>query len=993
MENIFFHKTKSRVFENTVLIDVAEDFLLIRVREGDSFVFVYIFPEGPLGEDEFIRKAAYFGNEFGEIGAALIFSKPLWGGDFLGLKAPSLRDAISIAVSIASGGAASPMLALALNLVDDLAFTAIDVAMGNMTWDEGLFSLAQAGVGSVVGATIGDAFSVAKGSIELSQGIGGVITKTALTGMEMVTSNMVVGAVNSFTYSSNGGLGFDSNRYKEGLIGTKALASYAGGMAGTFVEGTIGMINMKSGSGVQFKDTTMNTYDLGNFGSVVGNAVQAGVEYAIAGETTINILNFRDLAEPLGLNFFKGGRENIFTGKASEGWRSVGMLEIGISRDRGISGKIGMGGIDLSIGKIGSALSGLAETMKVLAYKLGDERKNAELDLIAAAGYDLNEDNWDLAKKMYSGELETGWEDIKSKEGNEGFGYFDRNNKNRIVFSNSLLGGGKDNAAKLVSVLSHEGTHYRGNRIEKKAHEAGFDTYLAVAKGIGANIDAEFAKGIVEEMLNPENAKENTGDRDYWTITVKDGKVEIKHDKENDIYFEYTKDGRTERILLSSHDQDKYNQIQDLKTRSYGLTSAGKPELAKMFNDEADKLQKEYDAVNNNVKNDGWTLERLVHQLSYGNMGNQTKWVNNVEQGGTHGAMFNEAMWKELLAQGWSDGSIYNTVGPEGSYTGNHEWVGKNNQDLSGDFSFDITSYLLSCGGLDQGRLRGFLGDSSIVNDTAFNNIHRPYIEAAMIGRAQSYIKYFASDVNKKSATDSELNNILERERWNLYNLTFGLTTDRSRGDDYNNRMLDALVRNDDFLKEKVETALNWEAEWQTELSDKLEWGYYDQTSYENIPNPMTFSSLCNATSLMEAHDFNVMSNVGKEKKLEVLENLRNIKTWNGNNLIDANGRVNDPILFVKEYAKATNTQLPLSFINWQRIGISSTHNLATFGTAKYMVGDQAKHFVVNRHMQDFTYAPFRNPYPNGEDHDYINSTRFTYIHNLLNYNFWESTR
>jgi len=949
----------------------------------------------PINANEFQGEAAQFVKIYGEIRHAPFFSKPLWGGDFLGLKAPSLRDAISIAVSIASGGAASPMLALALNLVDDLAFTAIDVAMGNMTWDEGLFSLAQAGVGSVVGATIGDAFSVAKGSIELSQGIGGVITKTALTGMEMVTSNMVVGAVNSFTYSSNGGLGFDSNRYKEGLIGTKALASYAGGMAGTFVEGTIGMINMKSGSGVQFKDTTMNTYDLGNFGSVVGNAVQAGVEYAIAGETTINILNFRDLAEPLGLNFFKGGRENIFTGKASEGWRSVGMLEIGISRDRGISGKIGMGGIDLSIGKIGSALSGLAETMKVLAYKLGDERKNAELDLIAAAGYDLNEDNWDLAKKMYSGELETGWEDIKSKEGNEGFGYFDRNNKNRIVFSNSLLGGGKDNAAKLVSVLSHEGTHYRGNRIEKKAHEAGFDTYLAVAKGIGANIDAEFAKGIVEEMLNPENAKENTGDRDYWTITVKDGKVEIKHDKENDIYFEYTKDGRTERILLSSHDQDKYNQIQDLKTRSYGLTSAGKPELAKMFNDEADNLQKEYDAVNNNVKNDGWTLERLVHQLSYGNMGNQTDWINDVQKGGTHGAMFNEFLWKELLVQGWSAGSRYNTVGAEGSYTGDHTWVGKDNQDLSGDFSFDITSYLLNCGGLDQGRLRGFLGDSSIVNDQAFNNIHQPYIETAMIGRAQAYIRYFPEGVNTQDMQD-DFDTVLDRERINIYNYMFGLTTDRSIGDGYNNRMLDALDRNDSFLQEKLTTALNWTAEWQTEISKGVNWGYKNQTAYGTLPNGNLVSSLCNATSLMEAHDFNMLNDKSKEEKINALNYLKDIKTWDGKNLIEANGYVNDPELFVREYAKYTNSQLPLAFNDWQRIGGSPSVNLAPFGTGKYASGDTT-HFAVNRFMNADTIDRFSNPYPNwGDDpkkFHYNNSTRLTYLYNLYNYNFWETTR
>jgi len=316
------------------------------------------------------------------------------------MAAPTLRDAIGIAVSIASGGAASPMLALALNMVDDLAFTAIDVAMGNMTWDEGLFSIAQAGVGSVVGATIGDAFSVAKAGI--TNTVGGVVAKTALTGMEMVTSNLTVGAINAFEYSSEGGFGFNANRYKEGLIGTSALASYAGGMAGTFAQGMLDVAFL----GNEIKDETGKIKGYENVGGwkvgedtkianiqtltgTIGNIVNAGVEFGISGHTTVNILNFRDIAKTFGWDWFKGGRENIFTGEASGGWRSVGLFQLSIDSERGISSRIGMGGIDLSLGNIVDSFKGISalnlnaqiveESKKNLGYGIEEKEKAAAM--------------------------------------------------------------------------------------------------------------------------------------------------------------------------------------------------------------------------------------------------------------------------------------------------------------------------------------------------------------------------------------------------------------------------------------------------------------------------------------------------------------------------------------------------------------------------------------------------------------------------------------
>jgi len=204
MERIFFHKTKSGVFEKTVLIVVGKDLLLILLREGDAFVFVFIFPDGPLEADEFQGKAAQFGKYFREIGYAPFFSKPLWGGKILGFSAPSLKDIVNIGVSIAVASIPSGNIitGVLLNTIDDAVFTGVNVATGNMTWDEGLFSIGQAGLCAVVGAQIGGAFN---GLMVADPGsIADVVGNTLVKGMEKVATNVTVGAINSFEYRSGG---------------------------------------------------------------------------------------------------------------------------------------------------------------------------------------------------------------------------------------------------------------------------------------------------------------------------------------------------------------------------------------------------------------------------------------------------------------------------------------------------------------------------------------------------------------------------------------------------------------------------------------------------------------------------------------------------------------------------------------------------------------------------------------------------------------------
>ena len=49
--------------------------------------------------------------------------------------------------------------------------------------------------------------------------------------------------------------------------------------------------------------------------------------------------------------------------------------------------------------------------------------------------------------------------------------------QNKIVLSENLLGGGREASAKLATLMSHEGSHYNGNRVEAIAHMSAADTY------------------------------------------------------------------------------------------------------------------------------------------------------------------------------------------------------------------------------------------------------------------------------------------------------------------------------------------------------------------------------------------------------------------------------------------------------------------------------------------------------------------------------------
>jgi hypothetical protein len=96
-----------------------------------------------------------------------------------------------------------------------------------------------------------------------------------------------------------------------------------------------------------------------------------------------------------------------------------------------------------------------------------------------------------------------------------------------ITISKTMLGGGKEGSAKLAAVMSHEGTHAAGNRIEALAHLQGNSTYGTVNAVFGLAGDVEFSQGMLDAIYDPGSWAKNTGDVDYWIRTADGG---LKYD-------------------------------------------------------------------------------------------------------------------------------------------------------------------------------------------------------------------------------------------------------------------------------------------------------------------------------------------------------------------------------------------------------------------------------------------------------------------------------
>jgi hypothetical protein len=174
------------------------------------------------------------------------------------------------------------------------------------------------------------------------------------------------------------------------------------------------------------------------------------------------------------------------------------MLEFSFGKD-GIKSKIGMGGTNISYQNLINVAVGYKEANKVTDWKYGSTETSSTLNSINMLGYTPSGMNQQLANDIWNEKLAVEYGNTGKDYGNYTLG------QNKIVLSETLLGSGREASAKLATVMSHEGSHYNGNRVEALAHLAGAETYSQLNQMFTLQADTSFSMEMLSGIMNADN--------------------------------------------------------------------------------------------------------------------------------------------------------------------------------------------------------------------------------------------------------------------------------------------------------------------------------------------------------------------------------------------------------------------------------------------------------------------------------------------------------
>jgi len=269
------------------------------------------------------------------------------------LEAPSARSAVDLAVSIAATATGNVWVAAAVNLVDDAAFTMADVSSGYVDLEEGVLSFGKQALVGMASAGTGVGFDALDGA--LGAFAEGGVCKTLLQGVESATNRVVGATVNAVGFDSQGQLMFDTARYRETLIGQQALRGYLAEVSG-FAVGNIIEGNLTGFSSTHIREVQ-------SISRLAGGLTQAGLEYALTGQTILNLADF-----------------SMFGLEANHRTLSGRLLELHLG---GEQPRIGLGqqGADISLTALVDAASGFdtwIESVRIRRYDLLGDWETAE---------------------------------------------------------------------------------------------------------------------------------------------------------------------------------------------------------------------------------------------------------------------------------------------------------------------------------------------------------------------------------------------------------------------------------------------------------------------------------------------------------------------------------------------------------------------------------------------------------------------------------------
>ncbi len=493
------------------------------------------------------------------------YKKPLWEGEIFGIEAPSAADLTSLAVTICTAGAASgagAILSATINLSDDFALSAMDIATGDKSLLEGTLDFGKKAFVSLAGAGFSEAGDALSSTMDLDWG-GELLLNVG----EQIVTNTYSGAINAIEYSEEGGWNYNWNTLEQSVAGESAVAGYIGSAVGTAATEAFG--SLLSGSltpiemsyyesladlgGVALQQTSEYAVHLGyqlaedGFGDMGGSMSTAFDDMGMS-LNVLDIGSVLELAGILGAGFSDNSSSDFLMNldSVAENLKGTGLLALNIN-SQGVTGKITSGGVN-----VGSHLynlgKGFTADMAFRAYK-ADEKQGSE---ILETGYlhgDQAYENtiWrvlfgkdDLVFDKTTGEAKT------EKEGT-----------GRTIYMNSKYKDAQgEEFLKGVTVLQHES--YRDgvtddmNDVETmravKAHTEialalgnayGF-SFIAGDQNLLADVAAYMAAKGGSNSFNTEAFKNYVdgnydSSADYWKLTA-DGNVMF--DGKKDMYDE-----------------------------------------------------------------------------------------------------------------------------------------------------------------------------------------------------------------------------------------------------------------------------------------------------------------------------------------------------------------------------------------------------------------------------------------------------------------------
>ncbi len=785
------------------------------------------------------------------------YEQKLWDdrGDWL--EAPSFRalsDMVISIVSIPLGGAP----ALAMNLVSSAAFTTADVANGVMTAEQGLLSFVKSasisiGTKFIPGINIGDGL--------LANMTDGVLNQ--------VINNAVAGTINGFNIDEDGKFGWDGDVLKESLIGKGALAGYAMGAAQT---ASNALLNTAA-TGF-FGDSASDYAGFTNFASQM---VAQGMNYAITGEATFNLLMVSDIfgsfaKEPQhsGDTYWDGVKESFNNGPTD-----AGMFELHLTKD-GSYGKFGTGGAAIGIKGALSALSGLDEAVANIQIALDDDRKNAiALRALYSNGSDMGRERFkrimnDKTILNMVGEVEGVNEDgqtIATSDGKE------------IINIYGDYGVDLSDQLNLGVLLEHESFRdgvYTDDNNRETIQAVFAHTVMAerLAEWFGDkySMDDQIAKDV--SALNMAREAKDMGMFAYYADETYDSSQDFWKQIEVGERIMIEANGKKDYVdpqgnILISHNPALLGKIKELeKLKSLGLSVDG----------HLSELKAEYNESNTIDPDDSQQIKDLT-ALLLGQPVGTTGFARNI----------NNNFEEMLKEQGYTRLGI-----------NNWEFMNGDEVGIENGTQMDITDMFFKFGALDQ---RSILGNKSIISNELFDSLHISVVDRAMVNGIREPSTFPSASIRNDSDFFTALQ--LSAKRGAKSSLLTGENSAYdSRLSSYINSRSDIAERAYEYLTSFDE--MNYD---QKAMSKELGWGYLEQenaTDEPPIPEGYTkpISSLCYAMSLMASHDANNMISTSWERKYDFYEKALD-KKW-----IQPNGRVTDTVEFAELYSGYTSSSI-----------------------------------------------------------------------------------